>query len=96
MNYILSKVIKLRLKKRLAEQLPKNDLQAIKIYPLEEGSMLWHSRNIFFLIFNLIGISFTDLVLLTEKVSNKVESSINARKRVQFTVLKLIRKLKGY
>lgn len=41
-------------------------VQKIKQHPLEVGSSMWHSRNIFLLIFNLIGISFIDLALLTE------------------------------
>jgi integrase/recombinase XerD len=44
----------------------KADLEKFRQHPLKAGTELWHSRNIFFLIFNLIGISFIDLALLTK------------------------------
>lgn len=56
---------KIKTEKTVSRAITNNDLQKIKNYPLEEGSKLWHSRNIFFLIFNLIGVSFIDLALLT-------------------------------
>lgn len=56
---------KIKTEKTVSRAISKNDLGKIKNYPLEEGSKMWHCRNIFFLIFNLIGISFIDLSLLT-------------------------------
>jgi len=56
----------IRNEKTVSRAISKSDLDKIKLYPLEEGSKLWHSRNIFFLIFNLIGISFADLAMLTK------------------------------
>lgn len=55
---------KIKTEKTVNRTITKNDLNKLKKYPLIEGSELWHSRNIFFLIFNLIGISFIDLALL--------------------------------
>lgn len=57
---------KIKTEKTVSRAITKNDLQKIKNHPLEEGSKLWHSRNTFLLIFNLIGISFIDLALLTQ------------------------------
>jgi len=51
--------------KTVSRAITKDDLEKIRAYTLVEGSKLWHSRNILFLIFNLIGISFIDLALLT-------------------------------
>lgn len=55
---------KIKTEKTVSRAITKNDLLKIKQYPLNMGTSMWHSRNIFFLIFNLIGISFIDLVLL--------------------------------
>lgn len=57
---------KIKTEKTVSRAITKSDIQKIKNLELEEGSELWHSRNIFFLIFNLIGISFTDLALLKQ------------------------------
>lgn len=56
---------KIKTEKTVSRAISKTELEKLKQYPLEEGSRLWHSRNIFFLIFNLIGISFIDLAFLT-------------------------------
>ena len=55
---------KIKTEKTISRAITKNELQKIYTYPLIENSVAWHSRNIFFLIFNLIGISFIDLILL--------------------------------
>lgn len=56
---------KIKTEKTVNRAIFKDDLEKIKMLPLKEGSSMWHSRNIFFLIFNLIGVSFIDLALLT-------------------------------
>jgi len=56
---------RIKTEKTVSRAITKDDLEKIRCYSLAEGSKLWHSRNIFFLIFNLIGISFIDLALLT-------------------------------
>jgi len=56
---------KIRTIKTMSRAITLHDLQTIKQYPLLPDITMWHSRNIFFLIFNLIGISFIDLALLT-------------------------------
>lgn len=63
-SYPFSKYI-IRGEKTVSRAITKDDLEKIRKHSLIEGSKLWHSRNIFFLIFNLIGISFIDLALLT-------------------------------
>lgn len=55
---------KIKTQKTINRAITKMDIQKIKTLPLKEGSPEWHYRNIFMLIFNLIGISFIDLVLL--------------------------------
>lgn len=55
---------KIKTSKTVNRAIKKEHLKLLKEIPLEEGSVQWHSRNIFFLIFYLIGISFLDLVLL--------------------------------
>lgn len=55
---------KIKSQKTANRSIDKDDLRRLMNYPLSEGSEVWHSRNIFLLIFNLIGISFIDLVLL--------------------------------
>ena len=55
---------KIKTEKTVSRAITKNHLEKIKQFPLDEGSKFWHCRNIFFLIFNLIGISFIDLSLL--------------------------------
>lgn len=62
-NYAFSN-FKIKTEKTVSRAITKNHLEKIKSFPLEEGSKFWHCRNIFFLIFNLIGISFIDLALL--------------------------------
>lgn len=56
---------KIKTEKTVSRAVSKNELMKLLETPLEEQTPMWHSRNIFFLIFNLIGISFIDLVLLT-------------------------------
>ena len=56
---------KIRTEKTVSRAILKSELEKMRELKLEEGSKLWDSRNIFFLIFNLIGISFIDLALLT-------------------------------
>jgi site-specific recombinase XerD len=56
---------KIKTVKTVSRAILKDDLQKIKHLNLQEDTELWNSRNIFFLIFNLIGISFIDLALLT-------------------------------
>jgi integrase/recombinase XerD len=55
---------KIKTEKTISRAITKAELQKIYECPLIENSVAWHSRNIFFLIFNLIGISFIDLILL--------------------------------
>ncbi len=55
---------KIKTEKTVNRAITKIDLEKIKQIPLDENTPIWHSRNIFFLIYNLIGISFIDLVLL--------------------------------
>ena len=62
-NYPFSKY-KITSEKTISRAITKTELESIRALELEVGSNLWHSRNIFFLIFNLIGISFIDLVFL--------------------------------
>lgn len=57
---------KIKTEKTVSRAITKLDIQKIKNVELKEGTEQWHSRNIFFLIFNLIGISFTDLALLKQ------------------------------
>ncbi len=56
---------KIRTEKTVNRAIIISDMQKIKQESLSEGSPMWQSRNIFFLIFNLIGISFIDLAFLT-------------------------------
>lgn len=55
---------KIKSEKTVNRAITKADIIKIKEYPLETNTTLWHCRNIFLLIFNLIGISFIDLALL--------------------------------
>lgn len=55
---------KIKTEKTVNRAITQKDLVKIKQYQLKENTAIWHSRNIFFLIYNLIGISFIDLVLL--------------------------------
>jgi integrase/recombinase XerD len=55
---------KIKTEKTVNRAIKKIDLVKIKQIPLGENTVIWHSRNIFFLIYNLIGISIIDLVLL--------------------------------
>ena len=55
---------KIKTEKTISRAITKAELKKIYEHPLIENSVAWHSRNIFFLIFNLIGISFIDLILL--------------------------------
>lgn len=55
---------KIKTEKTVSRAIIKSELQKIYMHPLIENSVAWHSRNIFFLIFNLIGISLIDLILL--------------------------------
>lgn len=57
---------KIKTEKTVNRPISQKELLTVKQYPLKEGTRLWHSRNIFFLIFNLIGISFIDLSLLKQ------------------------------
>ncbi len=56
---------RIKTEKTVSRAITKDDLEKIRLHPLVPENKLWHSRNIFFLIFNLIGISFIDLALLT-------------------------------
>lgn len=55
---------RIKTEKTVSRALVKSDLDKIRNFQIEEGTTMWHYRNIFFLIFNLIGISFIDLALL--------------------------------
>jgi integrase/recombinase XerD len=57
---------KIKTEKTVSRAISKQDIQKIKDIVLDEGTELWHSRNIFILIFNLIGVSFIDLALLQD------------------------------
>jgi integrase len=62
---------KIKTEKTISRAITKEELRKIYELPLIENSIAWHSRNIFFLIFNLIGISFIDLILLEhESIQN--------------------------
>ncbi len=62
---------RIKTEKTVSRAITKTDLVNIMELPLEENTLIWHSRNIFFLIFNLIGISFIDLILLeTDSIQN--------------------------
>ena len=56
---------KIKTEKTISRAVSKSELLKLLETPLEENTSRWHSTNIFFLIFNLIGISFIDLALLT-------------------------------
>ena len=58
---------KIKVEKTVSRAITKKDLEKLRKHKLCHGSRIWHSRNIFFLIFNLIGISLVDLVFLTRK-----------------------------
>lgn len=80
--FIHSMIIKIKTEKTVSRAITKSDIQKIKNLELDEGSELWHSRNIFFLIFNLIGISFTDLALLKQIIfHSKRKGCLQAEKR---------------
>ncbi len=51
--------------KTVSRAITMEDLEKLRVEPLEEGSKSWNARNIFFLTYNLIGINFIDLSLLT-------------------------------
>lgn len=55
---------KIKTEKTISRAITNAELQKIYELPLIENTVAWHSRNMFFLIFNLIGISFIDLILL--------------------------------
>lgn len=55
---------RIKTEKTVNRAICQEELNKIKQLKLKEDTTLWHSRNIFFLIFNLIGISFIDLALL--------------------------------
>ena len=55
---------KIKTEKTVNRPISQSELHTVKQYSLTVGSRLWHSRNMFLLIFNLIGISFIDLSLL--------------------------------
>lgn len=57
---------KIKTEKTISRAITIKELRKIYELPLIENSIAWHSRNIFFLIFNLIGISFIDLILLEQ------------------------------
>lgn len=57
---------KIRTERTVSRAIGIPDMQKLLQEPLQHGTPMWHSRNIFFLIFNLIGISFVDLALLAE------------------------------
>lgn len=56
-----------------------DDLTKLSRLQLRANSKEWHARNYFFLSFNLIGISFTDLVYL--KAENIIKGRIVYRRR---------------
>lgn len=56
---------KIKTEKTISRAVSKTELLKLLEIQLVENTPMWHSRNIFFLIFNLIGISFIDLALLT-------------------------------
>ncbi|MDF2437715.1 MAG: hypothetical protein K0Q95_2091 [Bacteroidota bacterium] len=58
---------KIKTEKTVSRAVNKNTLKELWKVQLKDHTPLWHSRNIFFLIFNLIGISFIDLALLTSE-----------------------------
>jgi integrase/recombinase XerD len=53
--------------KTISMAITKRELVKLMKHPLPKNSSSWHTRNIFTLIFNLIGISFIDLALLTRE-----------------------------
>jgi len=53
---------KIRTEKTVSRAITIADMQKLHKEVLVPNTGMWHSRNIFFLIFNLIGISFIDLV----------------------------------
>ncbi|MES2284680.1 MAG: site-specific integrase [Bacteroidota bacterium] len=57
---------KIKTEKTISRAITIAELRKIHEHPLKENTLSWHSRNIFFLIFNLIGISFIDLVMLEQ------------------------------
>jgi integrase/recombinase XerD len=57
---------KIRTEKTISRAITITELRKIHEHPLTENTLSWNSRNIFFLIFNLIGISFIDLILLEQ------------------------------
>lgn len=56
---------KIKTQKTVSRAINEVELNRIRNLNLEKGSKLWYHRNVFLLIFNLIGISFIDLALLT-------------------------------
>jgi len=57
---------KIKTERTASRAITRADLMKIKQYPLAEGCKMWNCRNIFFLIYNLIGINFADLAMLTK------------------------------
>ncbi len=70
---------KIKTEKTVSRAVTIKDLRKLQEAALEENTTMWHSRNIFFLIFNLIGISFIDLALL--KKSSIQQGRIVYRRR---------------
>jgi integrase/recombinase XerD len=61
------KNFRIKLDKTPSRAVTKADLEKIRQLDLIPNSPAWHARNVFFLIFNLIGISLVDLVFLERK-----------------------------
>lgn len=55
---------KIKLERTTKRNISKADLKAVTSLNLEVDSPIWHARNYFILCFNLIGISFADLLTL--------------------------------
>lgn len=55
---------RIKTEKTISRAITTKELDKIREMPLKVNSLAWHNRNIFFLIFNLIGISIIDLILL--------------------------------
>lgn len=64
-------------------------IQAIKSLKLEMGSEQYHARNIFILVFGLIGISFMDLVLLKKSDYRNGRIIYKRRKTGKFYSIKV-------
>ena len=55
---------KIKIEATAKRNISKADIQAIMGLKIEENTPVWHARNYFLLCFNLIGISFADLLTL--------------------------------